>query len=83
MTALLRIVGWLWLVLVATGGVIAYGVLWIWQGATTDTAGAPVSAAMGVPTILAIAVPGLILIGLAAWLDRRQQRALSVRRLRR
>lgn len=74
MTALLRIIGCLWLVLVATGHVLVYGVMWIWQGVTTAAASPPPTTATGMIIAIASVIPGLVLIGLATWLDRRRAR---------
>lgn len=74
MTALLRIIGCLWLVLVAAGHVFVYGVMWIWQGVTTAAANPPPSTSTGMLIAIASVMPGLILIGLATWLDRRRAR---------
>lgn len=74
MTALLRIVGCAWLILAVAGLVIVYGVMWIWQAVMMTTASLPPSAPIGMIAAIAIAVPGFVLIGLAAWLDRRRAR---------
>jgi len=71
-TALLRIVGCVWLAVVVASLVILYGVMWIWQAVMTATANPPPSAPIGMLTVVAIVIPGFILIGLAAWLDRRR-----------
>jgi hypothetical protein len=72
MTALLRIVGCVWLALVVASLVIIYGVMWIWQVVMTATANPPPGAPISMLTIVAFVIPGFILIGLAAWLDRRR-----------
>lgn len=72
MTALLRILGCAWLALVVASLVIIYGVMWIWQVVMTATSHPPPSAPIGMLAIVAIVIPGFILIGLAAWLDRRR-----------
>lgn len=74
MTAVLRIVGCAWLILVVAGLVIVYGIMWIWQAAMTATASPPPGAPIGMFTAIAIVIPGLVLIGLAAWLDRKRAR---------
>jgi hypothetical protein len=74
MTAVLRIIGYIWLALAATGIVVTYGVLWIWQSVAAATASPPSDAPIGTFAAIAIAIPGLVLIGLAAWLDRRRWR---------
>jgi len=72
MTALLRIVGCIWLGLVIAGYVIAYGIFWIWHGVTMATASPPPGAPIGPIAAITIAIPGLLMIGLAAWHDRRR-----------
>jgi hypothetical protein len=72
MTALLRIIGFVWPGLALAGFAIAYGALWIWQLVTAAAASVPVSAPIGPIAAISIALPGLLLVGLAAWLDRRR-----------
>lgn len=72
MTALLRIAGCVWLALVVVSLVIVYGILWIWQVVMTATAAPPPSAPVSILTVVAIVIPGFIVLGLAAWLDRRR-----------
>lgn len=72
MTALLRIIGYVWLALAAAGIVVVYGVQWIWHGVMTAPSSPPPDVPVGAPVAIAIAIPGLILIGLAILIDRRR-----------
>jgi hypothetical protein len=66
-TAVIRIVGYAWLMMTVTPIAVGYAIVWILGGTTSGG----ILRSIG---IAALPAPGLVLVALAAWLDRRHRR---------
>jgi len=73
-SALLRILGYAWLVVAATAIVVGHLVIWALDGMEAAVAMVGGRGMRGLLTVAALLVPGLVLVALSAWLDWRQGR---------
>jgi hypothetical protein len=71
MTAVLRILGSLWLALILVVMMVAFGVTWAWRGWSAANALLDPGSASFVG-VLILSAPGIALVSLAHWIDRRR-----------
>lgn len=71
MTAVLRILGSVWLALILVVMMVAFGITWAWRGwgAASSLLDPESASFIGV---VVLSAPGIGLVGLAHWIDRRR-----------
>lgn len=71
MTAALRILGSAWLALILVVMLLAFGITWLWRGWNAANSLLDPGSASFVG-VLVLSAPGIALMALARWIDRRR-----------